>query len=200
MNFREVEKKLCIIVDEQTVKLLAPDVDCNALLCMGYVDYEAGLTYEVLAVANFCDGDYSVEWETKDVGMKIRAGATEGKIIMPIENKVLMNKFRFKIDLLETYYGDKVFLKCREIKEIDEFRHPDFPDDVLLILAKEGNKPEKIWGRIVSFVGDDGKMIRFNVRLLNEPFVDFGVHFNDTIECVSLLNSENKRLLVGLVE
>ena len=200
MNFREVEKKLCIIVDEQTTKFLAPEMDANALLCMGYVDHEAGLTYEVLAVASYCDGDYSVEWEAKDVSMKIRAEATEGKIIMPIENMVLMNKFRFKIDLLETYYGNEEFLKCRKIKEIDEFRHPDFPDDVLLILPKEGNKPEKIWGRTVSFKGDDGEMIRLNVRLLNEPFEDFGVHWNDTIECVSLLNRENERLLVGIVE
>ena len=35
MNFRDVEKKLCIYVDERTAKLLAPDVEANALLCMG---------------------------------------------------------------------------------------------------------------------------------------------------------------------
>lgn len=200
MNFREVEKKLCIIVDEQTARFLAPDVECNALLCMGYVDYEAGLTYEVLAVASYYDGDYMIEWEAKDVGMKIRAESTEGQIIMPIENKVLLNKFKFRIDLLETYYSDDAVLESRMVKELDEFRHPEFPDDVLLLLLKEGNKPEKIWGRIVSSVEDTGEMLHLSVRLLNEPFEDFGVHWNDTVKCVSLLNKENERLLICLIE
>ena len=115
MNFRVVEKKLCIIVDEQNAKLLSPDVEANALLCMGYVDHTAGLTYEALALANYCDGDYSVVWEAKDVSLKIRSGSVANKIIMPIENKVLMNKFKFRIDLLENYYTDSEVVRCREI-------------------------------------------------------------------------------------
>ena len=81
MNFREVEKKLCIYVDELSPKILAPDVEANALLCMGYIDHTAGLTYEALALANYCDGDYSIVWEAKDVSLKIRAESTNGKTI-----------------------------------------------------------------------------------------------------------------------
>ena len=200
MNFRDVEKKLCIIVDEQTAKILSPDVDANALLCMGYVDHTAGLTYEALALANYCDGDYSVVWEAKDIGLKIRAGSVANKIIMPIENKVLLNKFQSRIEILENYYTDADVLECRAITELDEFRHPDFPDDLAMILAKAGNKPEKIWVRTLSYLGKNEKVIGLKVQLLNEPYVDFGVHAYDVIDAVTFLDDNGERVFAHIVK
>lgn len=200
MNFRDVEKKLCIIVDEQNAKLLSPDVEANALLCMGYVDHTAGLTYEALALANYCDGDYSVVWEAKDISLKIRSGSVANKIIMPIENKVLMNKFKFRIDLLENYYTDSEVVRCREIKELDGFRHPDFPDDFAMILAKEGNKPETIWVRAVSYIGANENIMAIKVQLLNEPYSDFGIHIHDIIDAVSFLDGSGERILAHIVK
>ena len=200
MNFRDVEKKLCIIVDEQTAKLLSPDVEANALLCMGYVDHTAGLTYEALALANYCDGDYSVVWEAKDISLKIRSGSVANKIIMPIENKVLMNKFKFRIELLENYYTDSEVVRCREIKELDGFRHPDFPDDFAMILAKEGNKPETIWVRAISYIGANENIMAIKVQLLNEPYSDFGIHIHDIIDAVSFLDGSGERILAHIVK
>ncbi len=200
MNFRDVEKKLCIIVDEQTAKILSPDIEANALLCMGYVDHMAGLTYEALALANYCDGDYSVVWEAKEICLKIRAGSVANKIIMPIENKVLLNKFQSRIDILENYYTDEDVLECRAIEELDKFRHPEFPDDFAMILAKVGNKPEKIWVRTISFNGANTEIMSLKVQLLNEPFEDFGVHIHDTIDCVSFLDENGERILAHIVK
>ena len=200
MNFRDVEKKLCIIVDEQTAKILSPDIEANALLCMGYVDHTAGLTYEALALANYCDGDYSVVWEAKDVSLKIRSGSVANKIIMPIENKVLMNKFKFRIELLENYYTDSEVVRCREIKELDGFRHPDFPDDFAMILAKEGNKPETIWVRAISYIGANKNIMAIKVQLLNEPYSDFGIHIHDIIDAVSFLDGSGERILAHIVK
>ena len=200
MNFRDVEKKLCIIVDEQTVKLLSTEVEANALLCMGYVDHTAGLTYEALALANYCDGDYSVVWEAKEIGLKIRAGSVADKIIMPIENKVLMNKFKFRIDILENYYKDSEYLKCRAISELDEFRHPEFPDDLLMILAKKGNKMERIWVRAISCVGTTDKMIVVKAQLLNEPYENFGVHIHDILDCVSFIDDSGERVFAHIIK
>ena len=194
MNFRDVEKKLCVIVDEQTAKLLAPEVEANALLCMGYVDHTAGLTYEALALANFLDGDYSVVWEAKDISLKIRAGSVADKIIMPIENKVLLNKFQFRIDMLEHYYTNADNIECRSIKELDEFRHPEFPDDLAMILAKAGNKPERIWVRTISFNGSNKQIMSVKVQLLNEPYEDFGVHIHDVIDAISFLDENGDRV------
>ena len=200
MNFRDVEKKLCIIVDEQTAKILSPDIEANALLCMGYVDHMAGLTYEALALANYCDGDYSVVWEAKDISLKIRAGSVVDKIIMPIENKVLLNKFQFRIDMLEHYYTNADNIECRSIKELDEFRHPDFPDDLAMILAKAGNKPEKIWVRTVSFNGTNDRLLSIKVQLLNEPYEDFGVHIHDVIDAISFIDESGERIFAYIVK
>ena len=199
MNFRDVEKKLCIIVDEQTVKLLSTEVEANALLCMGYVDHTAGLTYEALALANYCDGDYSVVWEAKEISLKIRAGSVADKIIMPIENKVLMNKFKFRIDILENYYKDSESLKCRNIRELDEFRHPEFPDDLLMFLAKKGNKMERIWVRTISCVAATDKMIVVRAQLLNEPYENFGVHIHDILDCVSFIDDSGERVFAHII-
>ena len=57
------------------------DIEANALLCMGYVDHTAGLTYEALALANYCDGDYSVVWEAKDISLKIRSGSVANNVL-----------------------------------------------------------------------------------------------------------------------
>ena len=200
MNFRDVEKKLCIIVDEQTAKILSTDIEANALLCMGYVDHTAGLTYEALALANYCDGDYSVVWEAKDVSLKIRSGSVANKIIMPIENKVLMNKFKFRIELLENYYTDSEVVRCREIIERDGFRHPDFPDDFAMILAKEENKPETIWVRAISYIGANENIMAIKVQLLNEPYSDFGIHIHDIIDAVSFLDGSGERILAHIVK
>lgn len=199
MNFREVEKKLCIYVDELSPKILAPDVEANALLCMGYIDHTAGLTYEALALANYCDGDYSIVWEAKDVSLKIRAESTNGKIIMPIENKVLYNKFKWRIELLENYYGDANVLECRDIQELDNFRHPDFPDDLAVIIVKEGLKPETIWVRANRVTTYNAEVILFKGELLNEPYADFGIHIGQEIECVSFVNDSGERILGHIV-
>lgn len=200
MNFREVEKKLCIYVDELSVKLLSPDVEANALLCMGYVDHTAGLTYEALALANYCDGDYSVVWESKEVGLKIRAEATTNKIIMPIENKVLLNKFQHRIENLELYYKDEDAVNCRAIKELDRFRHPDFPDDLAVIIVKEGLKPETIWVRANHLTTYNNEIISFKGQLLNEPYSDFGIHINQEIDCISFVDDSGERILGHIVK
>ena len=199
MNFRDVEKKLCIIVDEQTAKILSPDIEANALLCMGYVDHMAGLTYEALALANYCDCDYSVVWETKEICLKIRAGSVANKIIMPIENKVLLNKFQSRIEILENYYTDADVLECRAIEELDKFRHPEFPDDLAMFLAKKGNKMETIWVRALSFIGTNEHMIAIKVQLLNEPYSDFGVHIHDEIDAFGFIDDNGERVFAHVV-
>lgn len=200
MNFRDVEKKLCIIVDRVVPKILAPDIDANAYLCMGYIDHTAGLTYEVLSLANYLDGDYSVVWEAKEVSMKVRAESVENNIIMPIENKVLMNKFKSRIDILDNYYEDKDVLKCREITELDSFRHPNFPDDLEMTLAKDGIKMERIWVRTESVLTMNNEIILVKCTLLNEPFSDFGVHIYNQIDCVSFITDSGERIFAHIVK
>ena len=61
-NFREVEHNLCIAIDSTMSTMLSAgeDYGANAVICYGYVDKQAGLTFEVLCLASYIDGDYAV--------------------------------------------------------------------------------------------------------------------------------------------
>ena len=74
-NFREVEHNLCIAIDSTMSTLLSAgeDYGANAVICYGYVDNQAGLTFEVLCLASYIDGDYTIVNENKTVSMKVRS-------------------------------------------------------------------------------------------------------------------------------
>ena len=50
-SFRDFEKSLCILWDRACINILDPDQvsGANGILCYGYVDHAAGLTFEGLA-------------------------------------------------------------------------------------------------------------------------------------------------------
>lgn len=47
MDFREVDRKLCLIQDSRFVQVLDPEqkTQANAVLFCGYIDHTRGLTY-----------------------------------------------------------------------------------------------------------------------------------------------------------
>ena len=66
MNFRDIEHHLIIVVDPRNAAFLSENTPgANSLLCYGHIDKTAGLTYEVLAAAEYIEGDYSVIWKLK---------------------------------------------------------------------------------------------------------------------------------------
>ncbi len=184
MNFRDIEHHLIIVVDPRNAAFLSENTPgANSLLCYGYIDKTAGLTYEVLAAAEYIEGDYSVIWNAEDVSMKVRADAFENaELILPIENKVLERRFSDRIRMIEEgYYSGDPQEATRQYTILDEFRHPGFPDDINVILFKQGLKPERIWVRCKEFLLSDNGRLMFNSKLLNEPYSDFGIHIGDDI-------------------
>lgn len=67
--------------------------------------------------------------------------------------------------------------KVCEIDIIDEWRHADIPDRVLVYLMRDGELPEPCW---VLTTGLNGRKIKG--RLLRDPRGDFGVRGGDDIE------------------
>ena len=59
-SFRDFEKSLCILRDRTCINILDPDQNsgANGILCYGYVDHAAGLTFEGLALVSCVDDDY----------------------------------------------------------------------------------------------------------------------------------------------
>ena len=173
LNFRAIERNLCIVLDSKMPSILCPleDNGANALICYGYVDRTAGLTLAVLALCLYVDGDYTIVNENKKVSTIIRAEKYSDNQIIPIKNVALMKRFEDRIrGIKETYYlGDNVE-KSRENTYIDEFRHPCYPDDVQAILLEKGLKPEQIWVRLLRHICKTDTGDFFEGKLLNNPF------------------------------
>ena len=172
--FRNVEHQLCIVLDKQLPKLLYTDADedANALLCYGYVDKSSGLTYEILCIASYINGDYTIVNENKKVSAKVRAEKFQESEIIPINNAAIMKRFENRIKFInEAYYDNSQVESIRKISSLDKFRHPFYPDDVHGLLLVEGLKPETVWVRLSEAVPALGNEDRFFTgTLLNTPF------------------------------
>ena len=82
VSFRDVEHKLCIAIDARTVAIFNAmnQTDANALLCYGYIDRQAGLTFEVLGLLLYEDGDYTLANVNNEVSMKVRAESSRRSV------------------------------------------------------------------------------------------------------------------------
>jgi hypothetical protein len=77
-------------------------------------------------------------------------------------------------------YNPPDLKEIRDLEWLDPFRAHGFFDDVMATLPGiGGDVPELIWVRLVRYIGNPDW---FHGVLLNEPFRDYGVHRNDTIE------------------
>ena len=172
-NFRDVEHNLCIALDSRMSAILSEGEDCgaNAVICYGYVDKQAGLTFEVLCLASYVDGDYTIVSENKEVSMKVRSETYKDTEIFTIKNAAIMKRFEQRINIIEeNYYSHSGTEEARKLTCIDKYRHPFYPDDVLAILPGEGLKPESIWVRLTQYVENNNGIEVFEGTLLNEPF------------------------------
>ena len=173
INFREVEHNLCIALDVNSVKVLNPQFAeiANAVLCYGYVDKQAGLTYDILAFVLYVDGEYSIIGEDRTVSMKVRAETYKDIEVIPIKNRALLERFKDRIEIIENVYycGDSIEL-TRKQESIDLFRHPYYPDDVQVFLYKQGFNPENVWVRLTDYIGRSEGFDAFGGVLLNTPY------------------------------
>ena len=196
-NFRDVEHSLCIAMDPTMSSLLNDGEDCgaNAVICYGYVDKQAGLTFEVLCLASYIDGDYTIVNENKSVSMKVRSETYKDTEVFPIKNAAILKRFEQRIQIIEEgYYSQDSVEATRQITCIDEFRHPFFPDDIQAILAADGLKAESIWVRLIQYVGPTNGLEVFTGTLLNSPFdSNFSVSYGDEV-FVAVAEENNKRI------
>ncbi len=200
-TFREVDRQFVILNTPKYAVLTGTTKEANSLLCYGYVDRSAGLTYQTVAATMYVDGDYSVVDTAQLVSMKIRADSVAKEDIIPISNKALFKQYAYIIENIdEFYYTDSEVEKCRAIKELDPFRHPDFPDDIQVIFFKEGARPEGIWVRTTKLQGHDKDTFLLEGKMLNAPHADFGVTCGDTILFVlGIVDAQGTRACLALL-
>lgn len=198
MNFREVDRKLCLIQDSRFVLALDPEqkTKANAVLFFGYIDHTRGLTYEALGLVR-CEGnDYALVSDAQVVGLKVRADAVDEERVRPIENKTLEELLRDRIDMLSVYYANKDVVAIRTIEEIDSFRHPQYPDDMCAIFLTPAHRLEQMWVRAEKAVRTGDGTLLIGGKLLNEPDSIPDLHMGAVVT-LTIIDTKRGKQCVG---
>ena len=181
--FRDMYRQICLLTDEGLVNLVnlhdvfdfPPEEKLNGFLTYAYIDNET-FTFEILAGAQF----YRERVKIFPAGYKKSVTLKRGQVdnaelrILTAEYSVA---FRDKIQMINDRVIDAAREQTRLIKNLDPFRHPHYPDDVVVYFINEERKPELLWVRCMSV--DENILTG---ELLNEPTKNFGCHAGDLVK------------------
>lgn len=168
--------------------------EADYILAYGYIDHEAGMTLEVLAAAQKAGKGFRF-WDSNDEGtVKIRIGSITDLecYYLDDDDGKLYGWYKEKVDNLSVYDVDDDVKVSRGMEFLDAFREPDFPDDVLVHLFKEGYHAEGCWVRVEAL---DEENHQFLGTLLNEPEQELGCHEGDRIAFFFYEAEKDRRLL-----
>ena len=198
VSFRDMDNKFLLVKDidwktrmiiEKSGYRIRPDD--NAMLVFGYIDQEAGISFELLCAACvYDDGEVSLEPTNKTTSFKFRYESFEGDEV-PFTNLSQLVPFHDRAQMIvKGYKAPDAVLEIRAIQELDPSRAPGYPDDIVVFFIKEGYRNEGIWCRTV---GTDPARHLIQMRMLNEPNASFGKHMGDIID-VTLYQMDNGEL------
>ena len=182
ITFRDVYHKICFISagkNYQRVTQQLPDHEKgNGVLAYGYVDHQAGLTYEILTCAKLTDEGLTSYSGDSTISIKYRSGSIKDCDLFIVKD---CEGFEFRhLDKIAAIksgykYSDEVEI-TRGISVLDGCRNSEFPDDILVMLLHGSRRPEGCWVRCEGI--KNGQLVGM---LLTEPDADFGVHVGDMI-------------------
>ncbi|MBO4878324.1 MAG: SseB family protein [Ruminococcus sp.] len=152
----------------------ADGADC--ILTYGYIDHEAGFTFEIIAAGEKKGAMYRFSDNSPEKSIKIRIDALMDEEVTVFSDSSLSKRYADKLSALDQYKASDEILQSRTLTAIDDSRNEVFPDDVTVYLMKDGFKPEDCWVRICGL-----RNRRLIGTLLNEPYQDLGCHAGDTI-------------------
>ena len=190
-HFRTILNKMCFIESELNRVLLEefPSVEeVNGFVGYGYIDHQAGFTFETMACAIKNEKGITVLPGNDFMTFKQRMRHVMGKEVTILDEKDYDSSFfSKKIEKIENLYnGDVEIAALREIEEIDHLRSNEFTDDALVMMYKEGVNPEKAWFRLEGL-----NETYIQGRLLHElSKKEYGLHEGDVCN-LSLMQDDN---------
>jgi len=151
----------------------------DSVLCYCYIDAQAGMSFEFLCFACFDKSgpdfkSYEKLFEEK-ISLFYRYRTVQDDDIKFFSHDVSVFIERCAM-IDEGYHCDENVLPTRNIKEIDHLRYIQNPDDIGVLLRKDGLQMEQVWVRLTGI--ENGNLTG---TLLNEPNSDFGIHMNDRV-------------------
>ena len=195
--FREMNYQICLLTGAEVVDAVnvgdvfdfPPDEKLDGFLTYAYID-EAAFTFEILAGARLNGTRVKIFPASYKKSVKLKRAQVDDaeiRILTAEYSLAFRDRIQMIIDRIDTDAGRE---QTRLIKTLDAFRHPHYPDDVIVhFLVAEGEQ-ELLWVRCVSVKQD------FLIgTLLNEPRRNCGLHEGDTIGFGVMQINEQKFLM-----
>ena len=184
MFFRDMYKQICLLTAPDLVEKVnlrdvfefPPDEKLNGFLTYAYIDGET-FVFEILAGVQLAAGRIKNSVGSYKKSAKLKRGQVEDTDIRILTTEYSL-PFRDRIEMInDRIPADDAKEQTRLIKNLDAFRHPHFPDDVVVYFFSAEDKPELLWVRCASV--DENVLTG---ELLNEPTKNFGCHAGDKIK------------------
>lgn len=191
--FRDVYRQICLLVGAdvvESVKLrdvfdFPPDEKLDGFLTYAAIDGET-FGFEILAGAKLSGERVKVFPASYKKSVKLKRAQVEDADLKILTDEYAI-AFRDRISMINDRTSDAAREQTRMIKTLDAFRHPHYPDDVVVYFLGAEQKPELLWVRCAAV--DENILTG---ELLNEPHQNFGCHAGDTIKFgVAQVNGQN---------
>ena len=160
--------------------------EVNSALVFVYIHHEEGLSFITVA-PTLLEGKKLTVYERGD-DFNVRLD-NKWEAVADLEFEYLKDlkvtancnleeyKSKVKEDAVAIKDDDKYSL-LRGLKELDEFRNEEFPDDILVFFFKEGCSAEGMWVRHEELNGNN----EFFGTLINQPNQNLGVNKGDKVK------------------
>lgn len=198
-GFRPLYHNFCIFPLSSSIIKVVENfpgfTEADGVLTYGYCDSEAGFTLEILCcVKNIGEGQFAFANPSEDTRGIVRIGAVadEDFVFVGYGDDPIKDNFPKNIEMVSHYDADEEVEASRTFDFLDEFRHEQYIDDVLVLTIKDGLQPEGCWVRISGL--QDNCLVG---TLLNEPNQDFGYHEGEEISFFLYEDDEGKRHLIS---
>lgn len=156
--------------------------DDAGAIAYGYIDEQAGLSFHIVSPAGIKENRICFRDPVEKTMLIMRYSSLENALFLDLAQAGIdTEQFADFEQIIRKYYDtdnpDKEQL--RAFTFLDSCRHPEYPDDLAVILLHENHKPEQVWVRGDHFTGNE-----IHGTLLNEPNADFGIHRGDSIQII----------------
>jgi hypothetical protein len=199
LGFRDIAGRLLVVACPLLKRLdrtgiVVPD-GADAVLAYAYVDHAQGLSLFALAPESLIGGvvfnDVSFPAaQNRSVVLRSESIPPESRVHFPDNVRGLQERYSEQIE--QACASSEGVLAARGFEQVDALRSPEYPDDVLAVLAFEGLPSEGVWFRLEGIAGEDA----LAGVLLNEPDGAYPVHEGDLMALVLTESDDGSAMLV----
>ena len=192
--FREMYRQICLLSGANvvaSVKLsdvfdFPPDEKLDGFLTYATIDGET-FVFEILAGARLSAERVKIFPASYKKSVKLKRAQVDDAALKILTNEYAV-AFRDRIQMInDRTTVDAAREQTRLIKTLDAFRHPHYPDDVVVYFFGAEHKPELLWVRCAAV--DENILTG---ELLNDPRQNFGCTAGDAVKFgVAQINAQN---------